>query len=242
MTERREPPMRAVIHVQPATGRRREFAAWAVRQLPKIRTSSEVAFAVPAVAFPDVPEELLHGAVIDGQPYVGAADDPQAQAQAQALASGATTALVGEGVGAEFPVPPTGLPAAAGTSGRGVGAPAGHISIVESGDADADADAKRVASMAGPPPGENAGSGGPVVERVIVGESGPQVDVPMEHPEGAPQVAQDSGAAGAAGSEAAGPAADTAHGCDQCDRAFTSGRALKAHARSHRNSGGTSAR
>ncbi|MEU7093021.1 hypothetical protein [Kitasatospora aureofaciens] len=58
------------IHVKPAPGLLRPFAQWAVAQNQKLRTTGPSEFAVPASLFPAVPEELLLGALVDGQPYV----------------------------------------------------------------------------------------------------------------------------------------------------------------------------
>ncbi|MFC4060243.1 hypothetical protein ACFOWE_18215 [Planomonospora corallina] len=62
-----------MIRVQPARELRRDFAAWAVAQTPKVRTVSTTEFGVPDQVFPAVPEELLYGALVDGHPYVPAA-------------------------------------------------------------------------------------------------------------------------------------------------------------------------
>lgn len=62
--------MRTVIRIRPAARRRRDFAAWAVVQTPKVRTCSEAEFAVPAHLVPQLPEELLVGALVEGQPYM----------------------------------------------------------------------------------------------------------------------------------------------------------------------------
>ncbi|MBA9005949.1 hypothetical protein [Thermomonospora cellulosilytica] len=74
--------MAAVIRVQPAAQRRRDFARWAVSQTPKIRTVSPHEFAVPADLFEHVPEELLLDARVEGQPYVPAPQpEPQSEPQ-----------------------------------------------------------------------------------------------------------------------------------------------------------------
>jgi hypothetical protein len=62
--------MTEMIRVRPAADRRREFAIWAVAQSPKLRTVGPEAFAVPADLLASVPEELLIGATLGGQPYV----------------------------------------------------------------------------------------------------------------------------------------------------------------------------
>lgn len=62
--------MSALIRVWPARGLRRAFAEWAVAQTPLVRTVSESEFGVPPHLFPQMPEPLLAGARIDGQPYV----------------------------------------------------------------------------------------------------------------------------------------------------------------------------
>jgi hypothetical protein len=66
----KEPVVRAVIRIQPTAQLRQEFAVWAVAQTPKVRTVSSVAFAVPVHLFAGIPEELLAGALVEGQPYV----------------------------------------------------------------------------------------------------------------------------------------------------------------------------
>lgn len=62
--------MSPTIRVQPAARLRREFAVWATEQRPKVRTVAPNTFAVPADVFKGVPEDLLPGALIDGQRYV----------------------------------------------------------------------------------------------------------------------------------------------------------------------------
>ncbi|MFI7467437.1 hypothetical protein [Nonomuraea sp. NPDC049646] len=57
-----------IIRVRPAPELRRDFAAWAVDQQPKLRTVSEAEFGVPDDLLPDIPGHLLHGALIDGRP------------------------------------------------------------------------------------------------------------------------------------------------------------------------------
>ncbi|MFF3665462.1 hypothetical protein [Microtetraspora malaysiensis] len=57
-----------MIKVRPAPAVRRAFAQWGRQH--RIRTVSQSTFGVPADLFPQVPEELLAGAVIDGQPYI----------------------------------------------------------------------------------------------------------------------------------------------------------------------------
>ncbi|WP_107058906.1 hypothetical protein [Streptomyces sp. NRRL B-1347] len=69
--------MKDTIRVQPAARRRREFAAWATAQTPKIRTVSPNTFAVPAALFAQADEELLIGALVDGQRYVSPAEDQE---------------------------------------------------------------------------------------------------------------------------------------------------------------------
>src|SRR5690606_5666475 len=64
------PDVSALIRVWPARGLRRAFAEWAVAQTPLVRTVSESEFGVPPHLFPQMPEPLLAGARIDGQPYV----------------------------------------------------------------------------------------------------------------------------------------------------------------------------
>ncbi|MDX3345887.1 hypothetical protein PV387_03410 [Streptomyces sp. ME02-6987-2C] len=64
-----------LIHVRPAPALRRDFAAWAVAQVPKIRTVSTSTFAVPAPLFTDVPEPLLIGSIVDGHRYISPDED-----------------------------------------------------------------------------------------------------------------------------------------------------------------------
>ncbi|MFJ6565601.1 hypothetical protein ACIQMV_38330 [Streptomyces sp. NPDC091412] len=66
-----------LIRVQPAPGLRRDFAMWAVAQVPKVRTVSQSEFAVPAREFTNMPERLLIGAIVDGHRYVSP-DEEQA--------------------------------------------------------------------------------------------------------------------------------------------------------------------
>lgn len=63
-----------MIKVKPAPEARRDFARWAVAQVPKIRTVSPVEFGVPDSLFTVVPEDLLYGALVDDQPYVPVMD------------------------------------------------------------------------------------------------------------------------------------------------------------------------
>lgn len=65
------------IHVQPATGVRRDFARWATGHRPKLRTVGPDTFAVPPRLFVDVPEELLVGAVVDGRRYRSPLEDEE---------------------------------------------------------------------------------------------------------------------------------------------------------------------
>ncbi|MFI2300166.1 hypothetical protein ACH5AL_15185 [Actinacidiphila glaucinigra] len=84
---------RNLIHIQPVRARRVDFARWAVAQLPKVSTVGPHTFAVPARLFPDIAEELLIGALVDGRPYVS----PDAD---QAAASPEREGIPGE------PLPP----------------------------------------------------------------------------------------------------------------------------------------
>lgn len=67
--------MRPFIRVQPATAVRKEFATWATRQQPKIRTVGPNTFAVTPGAYVAAPEGLLVGALVDGHPYVHVTDE-----------------------------------------------------------------------------------------------------------------------------------------------------------------------
>ncbi len=57
-----------MIRVTPDGSKRREFARWAVRH--RVNTVTSVTFSVPDDLFPEIPDELLVGARVDGQPYV----------------------------------------------------------------------------------------------------------------------------------------------------------------------------
>ncbi|MEU9576303.1 hypothetical protein [Streptomyces chilikensis] len=59
-----------MIPVRPDRLLRVEFARWAVAQTPKIRTVSTDTFAVPPHLYPEIPEHLLVGAVVEGEVYV----------------------------------------------------------------------------------------------------------------------------------------------------------------------------
>lgn len=67
--------MRPFIRVQPAAAVRKDFAIWATRQQPKIRTVGPNTFAVPPGAYVAAPEGLLVGALVDGHPYVPVTDE-----------------------------------------------------------------------------------------------------------------------------------------------------------------------
>ncbi|MEV6738710.1 hypothetical protein AB0N14_17965 [Streptomyces sp. NPDC051104] len=66
-----------LIRVQPTAALRREFAAWAVAQQPKVRTVSHTVFAVPANQFIHMPEHLLIGSIVDGHRYVSPDEDQE---------------------------------------------------------------------------------------------------------------------------------------------------------------------
>lgn len=57
-----------MIRVTPDGSKRREFARWAVRH--RVNTVTSVTFGVPDDLFPEIPDELLVRAKVDGQPYV----------------------------------------------------------------------------------------------------------------------------------------------------------------------------
>lgn len=102
--------MTDLIRVQPATGRRRDFAAWAVQQQPKIRTIGLHLFGVPPHLFVQAPEHLLIGSVIDGHRYVSP-DEPQAPPGAELLGVATPEALT----------PAAGVSGADGGDGTGPG-------------------------------------------------------------------------------------------------------------------------
>ncbi|MFF8931482.1 hypothetical protein ACF1AO_29920 [Streptomyces longwoodensis] len=58
-----------LIKVKPASPLRTEFARWAVSQDARVDTCSHDQFCVPQDQFADIPEHLLAGALVDGQPY-----------------------------------------------------------------------------------------------------------------------------------------------------------------------------
>lgn len=60
--------MAATIEVQPNRTVRREFAQWVNGY--SVRTLGPSSFAVGADLFPQIPEELLAGATVEGQPWV----------------------------------------------------------------------------------------------------------------------------------------------------------------------------
>ncbi|MER7742310.1 C2H2-type zinc finger protein [Streptomyces sp. NPDC096538] len=67
--------MNNFIRVEPTRDNRVPFAGWACDQVPKVRTVSPQAFAVPHHLFPDIPEELLIGSIVDGHRYVSPLED-----------------------------------------------------------------------------------------------------------------------------------------------------------------------
>ncbi|MEZ7005834.1 hypothetical protein [Streptomyces sp. AD55] len=69
-----------LIRVRPAPAQRRAFAAWAVAQTPKVRTTSQSEFAVPPHLFVAAPERVLIGARVDGHRYVSPEEDAAREA------------------------------------------------------------------------------------------------------------------------------------------------------------------
>ncbi|MFI9418085.1 C2H2-type zinc finger protein [Streptomyces werraensis] len=67
--------MRNFIRVEPTRDNRVPFAGWACDQVPKVRTVSPQAFAVPHHLFTGIPEPLLIGALVDGHRYVSPDED-----------------------------------------------------------------------------------------------------------------------------------------------------------------------
>lgn len=65
----------STIRVQPAARRRQEFALWATAQNPKVRTVAPNTFAVPGDLYAEIPEEVLIGALVDGQRFVPPSED-----------------------------------------------------------------------------------------------------------------------------------------------------------------------
>lgn len=68
-------PVSQFLNVQPAAEQRRAFAVWASAQVPKVRTVSQSAFAVPHDLYTAVPEPVLVGALVDGHRYVSPDED-----------------------------------------------------------------------------------------------------------------------------------------------------------------------
>ena len=62
-----------IIEVKPGRDRRGAFARWAIRY--QVRTVSSTSFGVPERLLDRMPEDLLVGALVDGQPYVSASTD-----------------------------------------------------------------------------------------------------------------------------------------------------------------------
>lgn len=58
-----------LIMIEPADEHRQAFARWCLAQNPQIRTTSSTGSEVPASLFPYIPDELLHGAYIDGHVF-----------------------------------------------------------------------------------------------------------------------------------------------------------------------------
>ncbi|MGX1514030.1 hypothetical protein [Streptomyces collinus] len=101
------------IRIEPARESVTAFARWAVAQTPKIRTVGPAAFAVPAAAFVQAPEEVLIGALVDGHRYVSPAEDAETGtpppgadltgvASADAFADTVTAAAGGDSSGPDF--------------------------------------------------------------------------------------------------------------------------------------------
>ncbi|MCX4550601.1 MULTISPECIES: hypothetical protein [unclassified Streptomyces] len=67
--------MRNMIEIRPTSEKLRAFAVWAVAQKPKLRTVGPNVFAVPAELFPEAPEEILIGSLVDGHRYVSPDED-----------------------------------------------------------------------------------------------------------------------------------------------------------------------
>ena len=67
--------MTDMIIVQPALELRVEFARWGLYYQPAFRTVGSFAFTVPADAFAEAPEELLIGAIVDGERYRSPMED-----------------------------------------------------------------------------------------------------------------------------------------------------------------------
>ncbi|MFF4755560.1 hypothetical protein ACWD5R_31965 [Streptomyces sp. NPDC002514] len=87
--------MSDMIEVQPTREQRRAFAAWAVAQLPKIRTVGINAFAVPAALFTEAPEEVLIGALVDGHHYVSPDEENGDEVPPHPECTASATELVG---------------------------------------------------------------------------------------------------------------------------------------------------
>lgn len=66
-----------LIRIRPTPELRRDFAAWAVAQHPKVRTVSTTEFGVPADLFTDMPERLLIGSTVNDHRYVSPEEDQE---------------------------------------------------------------------------------------------------------------------------------------------------------------------
>lgn len=64
------------VHIEPANKHRRSFARWGLAQEPPVYNTTERGWDVPLDLYPQVPAELLDGALVDGYPYAGAAPAP----------------------------------------------------------------------------------------------------------------------------------------------------------------------
>jgi hypothetical protein len=57
-----------LLLIAPTSANRREFARWAISK--RVSTRSSNTFAVPDKLFETIPEQVLVGATVNGQPYV----------------------------------------------------------------------------------------------------------------------------------------------------------------------------
>lgn len=150
-----------MIHVRPASERRRDFARWATGHTVKLRTVGPDVFAVPPHLFVDVPEELLVGAIVDGRRYRSPLEDEATGSPPPGVVVEQVDELVGVAAldGLREAVPGQPLPDAAAASSYPPGAvplPPPDLAPLED------------------IPGDNPAGG-----IVVVGETGPETVVPL---------------------------------------------------------------
>lgn len=65
------PTVVTFVRIEPAPEQRQQFARWCLAQTPRIETSGHGSSDVPVDLYPDVPQNLLEGAYVDGYLYRG---------------------------------------------------------------------------------------------------------------------------------------------------------------------------